>query len=155
MLMYNYAVNAPYGWQASASAANSTQQQQPQNHTKFGSDLDLVGGSYNGSYILAYFDSVLLCESEQPLPAAAAAANCSVEKGGTACQAKVYAAMNPDRQMVPGAAAYEEAQAAGLLSTAAAGGGDGGSGDDSSNHGIKVVLPAVLASVGGEFRCCL
>lgn len=146
MLMYNYAVNAPNGWKESANVTKSTG-----NATKFGSDLDHVNGSYSGTYALVYFNSVLLCESIAPAPGVAA--NCSVVKQGAACQAKVYAAMDPDRQLVPGAAAYEEAQAAKALHSAD-GGAAGGDGDGSSNHGVQVVLPAVLGSVGGELDCC-
>lgn len=139
----DYAVTEHNAWQASSNPANGSSEknatqtsQQQQETPKFGSDLDDVNGSYSGAYDLWYIRSPMLCPSPTPPPGVGD--GCSVAAQGDACAAQIYGAVDPDRQMVPGAAAYQEALAAGIDPN---GGG---------NHGVKVVLPAVLGAVGGK-----
>lgn len=121
---------------ATADPQQQQQQHRPLSGPMFGSDLDLTNGSFSGTVVIQYINSALICPVL--LTPAQIAAGCTDPGRAVACQAAAYAAADPDRQMAPGAAAYEEAQVAGAV------GGGGG------NHGVQVVLPAVLASVGGE-----
>lgn len=140
LLLVDYAEQDPYGWvngappAAAATAANSNATQQPpQQHQQqqgptYGSDVDLTDGSYSGNFTIHYLVSALLCP--QPLSAAACAG--MDPSNVTGCLAAAYDRLNPDHLMLPGSAAYAAAAA-----------------HRHGNHGVQVVLPAVLASVLG------
>lgn len=115
--------------------APDQQDQQQAELPMFGSDLDQINGSYSGTVMIWYINSALLCPMS--LTSAEVAAGCLDPSRRAACQAAAYAAVNPDRQMVPGAAAYEAAKLSGADRTAA------------GAHGVQVVLPALLGAIGG------
>jgi hypothetical protein len=139
LLLRDYAAAVPFGWvaaaaNASANASGNAQQQQQQTAV-YGGDVDKVNGSYAGSFLISYANCSLLCQ--QPLTAASCP---GVDPRNTAaCIAAAYQQRDPDRLLVPGAAAF-----------AAANAGKQGTG---GNYGLSVVLPAVLASVLGESFC--
>jgi hypothetical protein len=142
LILKDFAYTDPHGWQntsqaaaaaaaapGNSSAANATQQQQQQGAV-YGSDVDAVGGSYSGTFVIHYTQSASLCM--QPIPTAA----CPDPRNASACLAAEYERLNPDRLMVPGAAAYRAAE-----------------GQRKRRYGVTVVLPAVLGSVLGESVC--
>jgi hypothetical protein len=140
LILKDYAYTDPHGWQntteAAAAAAgsgssNSTpaaaaapQQQQGQ---VYGSEVDSVDGSYSGTIVMHYTQSAILCP--QPLTAV----ECPDPRNASACLVAAYQRLDPDKLMVPGAAAYRAAE-----------------GQRKRRYGLTVVLPAVLASVLGE-----
>eukprot|EP00878_Enallax_costatus_P002645 GHUV01002830.1.p1 GENE.GHUV01002830.1~~GHUV01002830.1.p1 ORF type:complete len:787 (+),score=114.21 GHUV01002830.1:311-2362(+) len=81
-------------------------------------------GGYNGSFTVRYINSVWLCP--QPL----SVADCSNINDAAGCLVAAYDRANPDNLLVPGAAAYRLQQK-----------------EARRTYGVKVVLPAVLASV--------
>lgn len=155
MLFKDFALADSQGWVDGAPLTPQQQQQlqqlmsnassqppQQQQVPLFGSDLDFVNGSYSGNIEIWYINTPMLCTDPDVPPDPHFAPGCTNFQSGEACQVQFYNALNPDRLMVPGAAAYEECAAAGVL----CGGGGGGNG---RKYGVQVVLPAVLASVGG------
>lgn len=86
-------------------------------------------GSYGGTFLVHYVDSAWLCP--QPL----SVAECADVRDPNGCLVAAYDRANPDNLLVPGAAAYRLQQEAARRS-----------------YGTRVVLPAVLCSVG-ELTC--
>lgn len=82
-------------------------------------------GSYNGTFTVRYINSAWLCP--QPL----AVADCSNMEDPEGCLAAAYDRANPDNMLLPGAAAYRVQQE-----------------QAHKTYGVRVILPAVLASVG-------
>ena len=97
-----------------------------------GNAAEVAGsGMYSGTFTVHYNNSAWL-PCDKPVM------KCSVGNSSNACLAEAYVALNPDNDPAAIAAAQEAAANHAVAATETGGG----------SHGVEVVLPAVLGSIG-------